>query len=380
MKILYLITKSNWGGAQMNVYQLATSMAKLGHEAVVALGGNGILKEKLDKAGIRTISVESMGRDISVFKDISSALDIFNLIRKERPDIIHLHSPKASGIGALCARLIGIKKIVYTVHGWTFNEDRPFYQKFLIAIASWTTTILSTHVINISQKETGQTLQFPFVKKKVRYIPNGIPEIDFINQKEARDFISEKISDKISKEELKNSKIWIGTISELHKNKGLRYLLQGIKEVEKDYNDLSYFIIGKGDEEKELQKMIDDLGLGKKVFLVGFIDQAPRYLKAFNIFTLTSIKEGLPYVLLEAGKAGLPCISTLVGGIGDIIEDMKSGILIQPKKSTEIANAIRYVLSNKDAQREYGKNLEETVKQNYSLEKMISKIEALYKE
>ena len=97
MKILYVITKSNWGGAQRNVFDLATHMKASGHEVSVALGGEGILQKKLESAGIFTHPIESLERDISFKKDFHSFKKIYCIIRERKPDVIHLHSPKASG-------------------------------------------------------------------------------------------------------------------------------------------------------------------------------------------------------------------------------------------------------------------------------------------
>src|ERR1700744_5804763 len=100
MKILYVITKSNWGGAQKHVYDLATAMKAAGHEVKVALGGDGILKTRLEAACIFTYPIASIGRDISVGKDAGSLSEIFSIIRAQKPDVLHLHSPKAAGLGA----------------------------------------------------------------------------------------------------------------------------------------------------------------------------------------------------------------------------------------------------------------------------------------
>src|SRR4051812_48210118 len=121
MKILYLITKSNWGGAQKHVFDLATGMRDKGQEIKVAVGGEGELKTRLEAAGIFTYTISSMGRDLSVSKDSDSFKQIFSVIRAQKPDVLHLHSPKAAGLGALSGRILRVKNIVMTVHGWTWN-------------------------------------------------------------------------------------------------------------------------------------------------------------------------------------------------------------------------------------------------------------------
>jgi len=98
VKVLYLITKSNWGGAQRHVFDLAVQAKKEGFEIVVAVGGNGILRMKLTEAGISTIPIDTLSRNAHAGKDASSFADIRKIIKLEKPDIHHFHSPKAGGL------------------------------------------------------------------------------------------------------------------------------------------------------------------------------------------------------------------------------------------------------------------------------------------
>src|SRR3989338_7813734 len=93
-KILFVITKSNWGGAQRYVFDLATHLPKEEFEVVVALGGMGLLAQKLQAEGTMIYHSEWLGRDISVGKDIKSFLELYRLFKKERPDVVHLNSSK----------------------------------------------------------------------------------------------------------------------------------------------------------------------------------------------------------------------------------------------------------------------------------------------
>src|SRR3989344_6349366 len=151
-KILYVITKSNWGGAGRYVYDLATTFKK-DHEVVVALGGNGILAEKLRSQNIPVIHIKNLDRDIHFFKEVSAFFRLYHTFRMEKPDVIHLNSPKIGGLGALAARLARVKKIIFTSHGWAFNEDRSLLEIAIIKILSWITIFLSHEVIVLSEKE-----------------------------------------------------------------------------------------------------------------------------------------------------------------------------------------------------------------------------------
>ncbi len=376
MKILYVITKSNWGGAQRHIFDLATAMKARGDVPVVALGGDGLLRKKLEDSGIKTHAISTLGRDVALTKDAGSFKEIFSVIRREKPDVLHLHSPKAAGLGALAGRLLGVKKIIYTVHGWAFNEDRPWYQKIFIAKISWFTMMLSHKVILLSEHELKQTrILFPFVKNKLTLIPLGMRVPTFMSVDGAKQTLAKHIGTDFSEF---NKKIIIGTIAELHPNKGLNYLIDALARVCDGRTDIISIIIGDGDLLSELQVRIKEKGLEGRVFLAGYMENASQYLKAFSMFVLPSVKEGLPYVILEAGNASLPIVATTVGGIPEIIEDMKSGVLIQPKNSSELAHAISYLIEHHAIAKQYGNSLHEVILQKFSIEKMLKAVEEIY--
>src|ERR1043166_2713598 len=116
-KVLYVSRKANWGGAKRYVFDLATSLPKDEFDVAVAYGQPGRLAEELQKAGIKTHPILSLQRDVSLGVDIKSFFELYRLFKKERPDVVHLNSSKAGGVGALAARLAGIKNIIFTVHG-----------------------------------------------------------------------------------------------------------------------------------------------------------------------------------------------------------------------------------------------------------------------
>lgn len=375
MKILYVITKSNWGGAQRHVYDLAVAMKDRGHDVSVALGGDGILRKKLEDAGIYTHSISGLKRDVSVSGDTGSFKDIFSIIKFRKPDILHLHSPKAAGLGALAGRLLGIKKIVYTVHGWAFNEVRPPHEKILISFFSWLTMQLCHKVILLSKIEHEQTLHFPGVKDRLSLIRLGIKQPVFMSVDGAKQMIAKTIGMEVPEF---NKKTVVGTIAELHPNKGLHFLIQALVPIlEKSPNVIAVFI-GDGESRDSLRDLIKASNMEKQIFLTGYMDSASDYLKAFAMFVLSSQKEGLPYVLIEAGFAGLPVVSTTVGGIPEIIEDMKSGVLVQSRNTNELSHAISFMIEHPEERRKYGATLKEKVSREFSVERMIEETETLY--
>jgi glycosyltransferase involved in cell wall biosynthesis len=376
MKILYIITKSNWGGAQRHVFDLSTSMKANGHEVWVALGGEGILKHKLEEAGIYTFSIANMTRDMKISKDAGSFKEIYNVIKNKKPDVIHLHSPKAAGLGALAGRLLGVKKIITTVHGWTFNEPRPAIERLAIAFFSWITMLLTHITIVLSEKEFKQATYFPWIKDKLRLIPLGIKPVTFISVDGAKQSLAKVIGMDFAEFYKKNIVI---TIAELHQNKGLKYLVDAMVNVIEQQPNSLCLIVGDGEDQEKIKEQIKNNKLENKVFLTGRIDNASEYLKAATVFVLPSIKEGLPYVILESGMANLATVATTVGGIPEVVEDMKSGILIQPRNSRELAHAISFMIEHPEERKRYGNALKEKITNRFSFTKMIQDNEWLYK-
>ena len=372
IKVLYIITKSNWGGAQRYVFDLAGSTAKSGYEVVVALGGKGLLKKKLDTTGIRTITIPNLERNINIFSEWKVFFDLLKIFKTERPHVIHLNSSKIGGLGTLAGRFTRIKRIIFTAHGWAHKEDRNIISKKVILFFSWLTVIFShkTIVVSINDFKNSPKL---FIHRKIIMIHNGISEIKFKDKTFARKEIK-----KYSRVPAVHGALWLGTISELHKNKGLYFAVRAINRLVKKGYNVVFFIIGEGEEKICLNRFIKDMGLEEKVFLLGHIDKASELLFAFDIFTLTSLKEGLPYTLLEAGLAGIPTVATGVGGIPEIVENMKSGILVCPKSPEDIEKVLSYLIDFKKERIQFGSNLKEKVKRDFTVEQMVAETVSLY--
>lgn len=365
-KIIYIVTKGNWGGAQRYVFDLATSLPKEQFNVSVIHGEGNILNKKLRESGIQTFSIPEMGRDINIFKEVIVYVKMFRILFDEQPDIVHVNSAKAGGIGAFLARLTFTPKIIFTVHGWAFNE--PQFNNFLTKFFSWLTVFLSTKSIVISKQNLEQGLVFPFVKNKFILIHNGIKAMNFRDRSASRNFIADITKAPIQKP-------WIVSISELHKNKGLEYLIKAIALMDKKP---IVFILGEGEERVSLEKLTTKLDLEKNIYLMGFIENASSYLKAFDVFTLTSIKEGLPYTILEAGLAKLPVVGSDIPGIKDIVKNGKNGILVKAKDPNDIKTQLEELLSNTKKTAQLGRKLEEDIKDNFSFKKMLRETTLLY--
>jgi glycosyltransferase involved in cell wall biosynthesis len=384
-KILFIITKSNFGGAQRYVFELATRLKKDGCNVAVALGGNGALKTKLEDDGIEVFSITGAQRDISITKEIQVLWNIFLIIFRYKPTVVHLNSPKIGGLGAVAARVAYFLnrtksgKIIYTNHGWPFNEPRPEWQQIIIRIFSWLTVFLGGTTIVLGETERNDVRGWPFVQKKFVIIPNGVSAFNVFDKKTA---LSRLVGAEKAEEWIAEKRLIIGTISELHKNKGLTFALEGLNSYIEQYptQKIAYVVIGEGEERKELEAIIKRLSHlhPEHVVLAGQIPEAREYVGAFDLFLLSSVKEGLPFAILEAGSAGVPVISTSVGGIPEVIQNLENGILIAPRRPQEIKNTLVYLNEHPEVHEKMAEKFREKIKEKYDFEIILKKIKKLY--
>lgn len=303
-RVLFVITKGTWGGAQRYVYDLATNLPRASFEPIVAFGSRGKLAEDLERADIETCEIPALGRDVTFVSDLKSFLQIFVLIKELNPDVVHVNSSKAAGIGALAARMAGVRRIVFTVHGWPFKERRNVLARALIYVASWCTSILSSHVIVVSSVDEREGKRMPLVGRRVRFVPIATATVQCVERERAWEMLRSLTT--IPHDDA----LRIVTIAELTPNKGLRFGIDAVDGLLQRGVLSTYVIISDGEEFGRLKQYAGESGARGRVCFTGFVPDASRYLKAFDIFLLPSIKEGMPYVLLEAAEAGLPIVTT----------------------------------------------------------------------
>jgi glycosyltransferase involved in cell wall biosynthesis len=307
-KVLFLITKATFGGAQRYVYDLATNLPQSEYEAGVAYGVRGRLADMLETHGIPVLEIASLKRTISLVSDIQSYRGIKDAIRAAAPDILHVNSSKAAGLGALAGRVLGVKKIVFTAHGWPFKESRDIFSQAILFFFSWLTGLLSTHVIVVSRTDERIGLKMPWVRKKIHYIPLGRENLNLAPPQEGL----KEMFGTLPLPPFSPKTIRLVSIAELTKNKGLIYGIDAIAELTHRGHDCIYVIVGDGEERDRLVAHALQKGVADRVFFPGFIPDAARYLSGFDVYLLPSVKEGMPYVLIEASLAGLPIVATTV--------------------------------------------------------------------
>ncbi|MDO8584972.1 MAG: glycosyltransferase [bacterium] len=400
MKILFLVTKSDTGGAQKYVRDLAASLPQEKFQTEIITGG---------KSGIRFLS-NSFRPYFLFLNDIAAVIEIFFCLRKHRPDILHLNSSKAGVVGAIAATIYNVGcrvsgvgcrpiKVIFTAHGWVFNPKNRyswlrqhcyiFFHKFA--------ALFQDAIINVSAYDRELALRYHIAPaKKLFTIHNGIDvsAINFLNKDSARAALLQKVRSPESgvrnighRSAVIGQEHWIGSIGRLVVEKNYQTLIDAAALVKGQLSivNCQFFIIGEGYERAMLEKKIADLGLQNNVFLLGALPNAEQYLKAFDVFVMPSIKEGLPYTLLEAMAARIPIIATKTGGMPEILEPTRAdggasnGLVVPPRDATMLAEAIKKLLANTSLQQTFGTNAQAYAQKELTLERMTKETTGIYK-
>ncbi len=376
-KIILLITQSKYGGAQKYLLELARFFSQH-NQVLIAVG-----EEKNQDAqffaearalGIEPIIIHSLIRDISLVKAWEATLEIRKLLKNEQPDFIHINSSMAGAIGACAAWLYRfdplnkVIRVIYTVHGFVFNEPLPALKKQVYRIIEKVSAGWKGALICVSDYDKQQGIQHKIAPDaRMVVIHNGInTKQELLTRSEAR-----------AQLHIPEDSFVVGTIAALYPTKGLSALLDAIQLLPRD-KKMKFSILGDGPLRKDLETQATNLGILDSVQFHGAVPNASRLLKAFDISILPSLKEGLPLAILEAGLAGVPVIASRVGGIPEIIEHQVFGLLVEPGNAQDIALALAAFYDDPKLRASMSHALQKKVREEFTLDKMLQKTEELY--
>lgn len=390
-KLLYIITQGHWGGAQKYIFDLAENAAS-DFEITIAIGEPDYkpdLQKKLKEIGLYYVQLKHLVRPISPIHDLLTIFELKKLYKKINPDIIHLNSSKAGILGSIAACGLQSKtyKLIYTAHGWVFNEPMAKWKKKSYIFLEKITAKIKNKIIVLSIREKQIALTALHIpEQKLAIIPVGVdaPK-NPLSKQEARAKLTQT-NGTLSGAQL-SAKYLIGTIANFYPIKNLDNLIRAVAKIKtlqhglgQEKNNFAVILIGDGDERKLLENLIIKSNLQNTVYLTGFLENAGQFLPAFDLFVLPSRKEGLPYTLIEAKINKIPIIATNVGSISDLIENKKTGLLINPENEEDLRDAILYALAHREKMKkmaEIGQNnlpkysKENTIKQTISLYRSI---------
>lgn len=356
--ILQLIETDGPGGAERVLINLAGRLNRSENFRVSAgIFKEGWLRDQLIASGI-PVHIFSSKHSI----DLPFLFSLMRWIKTQKVDLIHSHEFTMNVYAALAGKLLGIP-VVATVHGKNYYPSVPrrVYAMRLLRRLGATVVAVSSDLRDFLEKDLGL--------REARVIPNGIdiPSYRNADRTEARRALGFGEQEKV-----------IGAIGNLYPVKGHATLLEALARLDNPHAHV--VIAGRGEEEGRLRQLTEDLSLQERVHLLGFREDVPRLLSAFDIYTLPSFSEGQSLALMEAMAAGLPIVASRVGGNPELLRENETGLLFEAGDAEDLASKLNVFLEKPETGKRMGVAAFERAAKEFSLDAMMERYFALYAE
>ena len=371
IKILYGI-ESAGGGSLKHLVYLTTKLDKEKFQITVIYSDNrneNIQNQisEMKNSGVNLIHL-TMSRSIHILKDIKSLFFLLKFIDRSKFDIVHAHSSKAGFLFRVAAYLKRIKKIFYTPHCFYFQGTKGikkrmfcFFEKILAKT--------STKII-VSQNEYKAAIDNHIsANSKLAVINNAIY---FEGNKR-----NSKSRQTLMRYGIEKESFVVGAIGRLVPQKDWETYIYAANEVIKKHPKTVFLIVGSGEQENELRRLVLELGLESKIVLTGYISDIHNIYGIIDVFVSTSLWEGLPYVFLEAMQYGKAIVTTNSSN-QDVLFNEDSAFLCPVKDYKKISNEITGLINNRQIIKKMGEKGRELLESKYSFEQFVKKHEELY--
>ncbi|MGI9952918.1 glycosyltransferase [Moorellaceae bacterium AZ2] len=362
--IVFLTTGLVYGGAETQLVRLATRLKARSWEVkVVSMLPPQAYVEELEAAGI---PIESLGMRRGV-PDPRALFRFASILRLEQPQVVHSHMVHANLLARLARPLARVPVLVCTVH--TINEGGR-HREWAYRL----TDFLCDLTTQVSQSGLERYVRVRAVPQhKIRFIPNGVDTDRFRPNPEARARLRHELG-------LGNVFSWLA-VGRCEEAKDYPNMLRAFAMVLREHGNTVLLIAGQGSLREEAEQLANQLGLREKVHFLGLRKDVPELMNAVDAYVMSSAREGMPMVLLEAGATGLPIVATDVGGNREVVLDGMSGFLVPPKDPEALARAmLRLMILSQEERRRMGEVGRAHVEANFSLEKVVDQWESLYQE
>jgi len=363
LRLLHVIDGLKVGGAEMMLLGMVRSYLRQGHSVSVAHFSPGPLGDDYRDLGVPVTRISRRG-----LADPVAPLRLMGLIRSERPDVVHTHLRKSDLVGQLCAGLAGVPVRVSTGH----NTD-PWRKSAPLTAVHRLCTRRCQRVIAVSQEVHDYFVTTgAYRPEKVVTIENGI---------DLERFDPERVTalDRKSAWGVAPESPIIGVIGRLEPQKGHAVLLEAAAAVTREAPAVRFVVIGDGSLRAELEEQRSRLGLDEHVIFAGISRNIPETLATLDLVASSSLWEGLPLTLLEAMAMARPVVATAVGGIPQVLEDGRSGLLVAPGSPQELSRGLLRLLDDPDLARRLGSAGREVVQRRYGAARMHRDVLAVYR-
>jgi glycosyltransferase involved in cell wall biosynthesis len=378
IRVAHLIVGVGAGGAGEDTLLTIEGLNKKKYHIDLIIGKElrkDILKRILDKK-INLIQIRPFKSKHNFLYDPILLLKLIFLFKKNQYDIVHTHATKPGILGRIAARIAGVPIIIHGLHG---NALEVFDSKFIhiakILLEKITSKFTDAH-ISVSEVVSKKYLEYG-IGRRMKYftVRSGMELNKFFNARKENDIQKKRQELGIHREDF-----IIGNVGRLVASKGHQFLFQAIKRVLKlrKNQSIKLLVIGEGKSRNKLINFVKELNLEKNVIFTGYKKNVTELMALMDIFVLTSIREGLPRVLVEAAAVGMPSIAFNVDGVSEIIKDNYNGFLVNPKNVEQLAGKIIKYIDNKTLILLHGQKGREFVKGKWSVEAMVKETEQIY--
>jgi glycosyltransferase involved in cell wall biosynthesis len=373
--VVHIITKLELGGAQQNTLFTVAHLGRDKYELVLISGTEGILVKDAKKfKDVKVYLIPELIREIKPIKDVIAFLKIRRILRQLNPlstIIVHTHSSKAGILGRWAARLAGVKLIIHSIHGFSFNDYQPSFLRAFYMFLERFTSLITKRFVAVSKAniEKGINKRI-FSKDKAVLIRSGIDIKEFqkagFNRTEERGKLGFDAEIPL-----------VAMVACFKPQKSPLDFVRVAKIVSDEINEVRFLLVGDGVLRSEIEELIGKLKIDDKVVLLGWRDDIPEIMNCIDILVLTSLWEGLPRVFPQAMASGKPVIATKVDGAQEAIKNDINGYLLPPKDINGIAEKVIYLIRHPEKASEMGEKGKSLVEE-FSIWKMLEQQEELY--
>ena len=374
LRVLHIITRLDRGGSSENTLLTVAGLDKERYVVTLASGPStediGPTQVKAQHGGVVFLQVPHLRRAICPLDDMVAMMELYRLVRQGRYEVVHTHTSKGGVLGRIVARLAGVPIIVHTPHGHVFHG---YYGKLVsrlfIRIERWAAGF-TDRIITLTERGARDHVDYGVAPpSRFTVIHSGVefPALDSPSRESGR---REALG-------IGSSDFVYGTVGRLEPIKGHSVLIEAFARVVQELSNAKLLMIGDGELRQELEGLARGLNVSPRVIFAGWREDVGELLRLMDVFVLPSHNEGMGKALVEAMHAGLPSIASNVGGIPEVVEDDKQGVLVAPGSSESLAREMIVLAQNCDKRRRLGAASSEKARR-FSEVEMVTKIEELY--
>ncbi len=322
----------------------------------------------------RRVEVVAMRRAPAPLRDLAALWRLWRLFRRERPDAVHAHGSKGGFLGRLAARLAGVRRVYHTPHVYPFQWARSGLGRLVFLAAERLLWRLSDRVVAVGQGQAEVALALRVAAPdRLTVIPNGVDPDRFeeLAAPEHRARVRAELG-------LAGGDLAVGMVARLAPQKGCGHFLRAARLVAAKHPEARFLLIGAGPLLPYLHALAQDLGIRERVMFLGHRPDAARLYAGLDLFVLSSLWEGLPYVLLEAGASGLAVVASRIPGCIELVEDGETGYLVELENEAEIAARIAELLASPERRAAMGAAGRGRVRERFRLDRFLELHAELY--